>query len=96
MAITVEEDNNVISITDRGSRGGGDVEIQVPARTNLNLRTMNGGEIIVEGVDLRAVSQTAANIQNATRIKEKDHRVGLEGIYVFQKGAAQPPTEGAR
>lgn len=48
--------------------------------------SVKGEEIIVEGSDLGAVSQTAANIQNATRIKEKDQRVFLDGIYVFQKG----------
>lgn len=46
---------------------------------------VKGEEIIVEGTDLNAVSQTAANIQNATRIKKKDQRVFLDGIYVFQK-----------
>ncbi len=46
-----------------------------------------GEEIIVEGPDLRTVSQTAANIQNATRIKKKDLRVFLDGIYVFQKSS---------
>ena len=47
--------------------------------------TVKGEEIFVEGTDLKAVSQTAANIQNATRIKKKDQRVFLDGIYVFQK-----------
>ena len=47
--------------------------------------TVKGEEITVEGTDLKAVSQTAANIQNATRIKKKDLRVFLDGIYVFQK-----------
>jgi large subunit ribosomal protein L6 len=48
--------------------------------------TVRGEEVVVEGSDLNAVSQTAANIQNATRIKKKDQRVFLDGIYVFQKG----------
>ncbi|HLE65245.1 MAG TPA: 50S ribosomal protein L6, partial [Candidatus Bathyarchaeia archaeon] len=47
--------------------------------------TVKGEDIFVEGTDLKAVSQTAANIQNATRIKKKDQRVFLDGIYVFQK-----------
>ncbi len=50
---------------------------------------VKGEEITVEGVDLEAVSQTAANIQNATKIKKKDQRVFLDGIYVFQKGPLQ-------
>jgi len=44
-----------------------------------------GDEIHVQGTNLRDVSQTAANIQSATRIKDKDQRVFLDGIYVFEK-----------
>jgi len=43
-------------------------------------------DVIVKGIDIQNVSQTAANIQNATRIKKKDPRVFLDGIYVFEKG----------
>jgi len=42
-------------------------------------------EIHVQGTKLADVSQTAANIQSATRIKDKDQRVFLDGIYVFEK-----------
>ncbi len=49
--------------------------------------TVKGEEVIVQGTDLKAVSQTAANIQNATRIKKKDLRVFLDGIYVFEKSS---------
>lgn len=44
-----------------------------------------GDEVHVQGVNLQDVSQTAANIQTATRIKDKDQRVFLDGIYVFEK-----------
>ncbi len=43
---------------------------------------VEGDTITVEGLDKERVSQTAANIQSATRIKEKDQRVFLDGIYV--------------
>ena len=42
-------------------------------------------EIHVQGINLNDVSQTAANIQYATKIPEKDQRVFLDGIYVFEK-----------
>jgi len=42
-------------------------------------------EIHVQGNSLSDVSQTAANIQDATRIPDKDQRVFLDGIYVFEK-----------
>ncbi len=41
--------------------------------------------VIVEGIDIEAVAQTAANIQQATKIKKKDIRVFMDGIYVFEK-----------
>lgn len=43
-------------------------------------------EIVVSGIDLDAVSQTAANIQLATKIKGKDPRKFLDGIYIYSKG----------
>ena len=46
-----------------------------------------GDEVHVQGTNLKDVSQTAANIQTATRIKEKDQRVFLDGIYIFEKSA---------
>ena len=42
-------------------------------------------EVHVQGSRLQDVSQTAANIQNATKIKDKDQRVFLDGIYIFEK-----------
>ena len=47
--------------------------------------TIKGDDIIVQGINLEDVSQTAANIQNATRIRRKDPRVFLDGIYIYEK-----------
>jgi len=47
--------------------------------------TIKGDDIIVQGINLEDVSQTAANIQNATKIRNKDPRVFLDGIYVYEK-----------
>ncbi len=46
---------------------------------------IKGEDIEVSGSSLRDVSQTAANIQIATKIKKKDPRVFLDGIYVYDK-----------
>ena len=46
---------------------------------------VQGEDIIVEGINLENVSQTAANIEQATKVKNKDPRVFLDGIYVFEK-----------
>jgi large subunit ribosomal protein L6 len=47
---------------------------------------VSGDEITVEGTRLDEVSRTASNIEQATKIKDKDQRVFLDGIYIFQKG----------
>ena len=44
-----------------------------------------GDEVHVQGTRLGDVSQTAANIQSATIIRDKDQRVFLDGIYIFEK-----------
>lgn len=45
-------------------------------------------DIILEGIDIDAVSQTAANIEQATKVKEFDRRVFMDGIYIYEKGEA--------
>ncbi|KAJ3412926.1 60S ribosomal protein L9 [Chytridiales sp. JEL 0842] len=43
-------------------------------------------EIIISGNDIDNVSQSAAAIQQATRVRNKDIRKFLDGIYVSEKG----------
>ncbi|MGN6349823.1 MAG: 50S ribosomal protein L6 [Candidatus Nitrosocosmicus sp.] len=47
--------------------------------------TVQGEDIIVSGPNIESVSQTAANLELATRIKNKDSRVFLDGVYVYSK-----------
>lgn len=47
--------------------------------------SVKGDDVIVEGVDIEEVGQTAANIQRATKIRRKDLRKFLDGIYVYSK-----------
>jgi large subunit ribosomal protein L6 len=47
--------------------------------------TVAGEDVIVQGPSLEDVSQTAANIELATNLKGKDHRVFLDGVYVYSK-----------
>jgi len=42
-------------------------------------------DIIVQGLDVEDVSQTAANIEQATKVKSKDPRVFLDGIFIYEK-----------
>ena len=46
---------------------------------------MQGDQIIVEGVNLDDVSQTAANIEIATRILYRDRRRFQDGIFITSK-----------
>lgn len=42
-------------------------------------------DIIVKGISIYDVGQTAANIEQATKVKNKDLRVFLDGVYVYDK-----------
>ncbi len=52
----------------------GDVKVKVQSE-----------DVVVEGLNLEDVSQTAANIEQATKVKKKDPRVFLDGIYVYER-----------
>ena len=42
-------------------------------------------DIVVQGLNLEDVSHTAANIEQATKVRRKDPRVFLDGLYVFER-----------
>ena len=46
---------------------------------------VKGDDIIITGPVLTDVSQTSANIQLKSKVKNKDHRVFLDGIYRYSK-----------
>jgi large subunit ribosomal protein L6 len=48
--------------------------------------TVKGADVTLEGVDLAVVSQTAANIEGCTKIRNKDVRVFQDGVYITKKG----------
>ncbi|MBE0526787.1 50S ribosomal protein L6 [Candidatus Thorarchaeota archaeon] len=51
---------------------------------DIKIRTTED-EIFISGINLEHVAQSAANIQQACRIRDKDRRVFLDGIYVIRK-----------
>ncbi len=51
--------------------------------------TIQGDEILVTGTNKEHVGQTAANIEQATKIKGRDPRVFQDGIYLTEKGAGE-------
>ncbi len=47
---------------------------------------VEGEDVVVEGIDKEHVGQTAANIELATKVKDKDRRVFADGIYLYDWG----------
>jgi large subunit ribosomal protein L6 len=48
-------------------------------------------DVLVQGIALEDVSQTAANIERATKVKSKDPRVFLDGIFIYEKKEGMEP-----
>jgi large subunit ribosomal protein L6 len=42
-------------------------------------------DILLSGINLEQVSQTAANIEQSTKVRGKDPRVFLDGIYTYER-----------
>lgn len=55
----------------------GDTEVQI-----------DGEQITLTGPDKEAVGQTAADIEQLTKVPDKDERVFQDGVYVIQKPQA--------
>jgi len=61
---------------------------RAPRRTTIvgNTKIIPKGEdVILTGEVWTDITQTAANIELKTKVKNKDHRVFLDGIYVYEK-----------
>ena len=79
MQVTVEGEDVVIKnfLGEKAPRRApilGDTEVQV-----------DGEELTLSGSDKEAVGQTAANIEQLTRVKGKDTRVFQDGVYITRK-----------
>ncbi len=79
--ITVKVKDKIISIENfQGERS--------PRTTNIVGNTKvnpKGEDLILTGEVLTDITQTAANIELTTKVKNKDHRVFLDGIYIYEK-----------
>jgi large subunit ribosomal protein L6 len=79
--ITVKvEDKKVLIENFTGERNPRVAKIAGDAKVSVQSE-----DIVVQGTDLEDVSQTAANIEQATKVKIKDPRVFLDGIYVYER-----------
>ncbi|MFB5608055.1 MAG: 50S ribosomal protein L6 [Candidatus Nitrosomaritimum yanchengensis] len=79
--ITVKVDGKTILIENfQGERA--------PRKTHIvgNTKVIPKGEdVVLTGEVWTDVTQTAANIELKTKVKNKDHRVFLDGIYIYEK-----------
>jgi len=46
---------------------------------------VQGEDVVVQGSNLEDVSQTAANVEQATKVKRRDPRVFLDGIFIYER-----------
>ncbi len=54
--------------------------------SNTKVKT-SGDDVLVTGPSIEDVSQTAANIESSTKIRGKDQRVFLDGLYIYSREA---------
>jgi large subunit ribosomal protein L6 len=57
----------------RKARIIGDVQIKIESE-----------DVTVQGTNLEDVSQTAANMEQATKVRRKDPRIFLDGLFVYE------------
>jgi len=79
--ITVKTKDNMVLVENfQGERAPRVAKIR--GKTKV---TSKGDEVVLTGPVLTDVTQTAADIQARTKVRNKDHRVFLDGIYQFYK-----------
>ena len=79
-AFTVEEENNRVEVTANDPRHACDIFVEVPVHIDLNLSTVNAGEIEVEGVD---GEHEISNVNGAITLK----RIGGSVVAHTTNGA---------
>ena len=79
MQVKTEDDEVVISnfLGERHPR-------RAPIRGDTEVR-IDGEEITLSGPSIEDVGQTAADIEQLTRVNDKDTRVFQDGVYITQK-----------
>ncbi len=79
MQVSVEEEEVVIQnfLGEKAPRRApirGDTEVEI-----------DGDEIVLSGPDKEAVGQTAGEIEQLTRVPDKDTRIFQDGVYIVEK-----------
>ena len=47
--------------------------------------SVQGDDVIIQGINVEDVGRTAANLEQATKVRRKDQRVFLDGLYLYEK-----------
>ncbi|CDK28209.1 unnamed protein product [Kuraishia capsulata CBS 1993] len=68
-------------------------KVLVQEGTTAELSANQKDELTVYGNSLENVSQTCADVQQICRVRNKDIRKFLDGIYVSEKGTIEEPAE---
>lgn len=80
--MTLKQDADTIIITNfMGEKGTRKAHIKEDVKVNLGKE-----EITITGPSKENVGQTAANLEQACRLKNKDIRIYQDGIYITKKG----------
>jgi large subunit ribosomal protein L6 len=79
--ISVKKDGNKLIISNFIGEKSPRYAIILPG---VNVK-IQGTDIILEGNDIEKVSQTAANIELATKISDFDRRKFMDGIYIYSR-----------
>jgi large subunit ribosomal protein L6 len=82
VTVVVDKEKSVVKIknflgekADRVAKIYGNVDVRV-----------EGDDVIIEGINIEEVGLTAASIERATRVRERDRRVFVDGIYIYERG----------
>jgi large subunit ribosomal protein L6 len=79
--VTVKVKDDIISIENfTGERSARIAKIQGDAKV-----TVKGEDVLVQGLNLEDVAQTAANMEQATKVKRKDPRIFLDGVFIYER-----------
>jgi len=79
--ITVKVQDKIISIENfQGERAPR--KTSIVGNTKVNPK---GEDVVLTGEVWTDITQTAANIELKTKVKNKDHRVFLDGVYIYEK-----------
>jgi large subunit ribosomal protein L6 len=81
---TMVEDNKFIIQNFLGERSPRFAKILNGVKVDIK-----GEDISVTGIDKEKVGQTVANIERATKVKNRDIRVFQDGVYRISKGGRQ-------